>query len=710
LKEVDGLPVPVRETCEKDSIQPSGDAYRIAYRKGEGGAERIWVIGTGPRGCLYGVGYLLTHLNWVLPAQLLVEDDFYTSPHSPIRGHQLGYRHTANSWDAWAPEQFEQYIRELAIFGTNAIENIPFQDERPCPHFKIPREEMNKHLSEICQKYGLDYWLWTPAEFDLKDQDQRKALLDKHEALYRSVPKLDGVFFPGGDPGDNPPDLVLLYLRDVAGLLSKYHPQAGVWLSMQGFTPRQVDWVYRFLEREKPTWLRGLVGGPSSPSIIETRKRLPAQYQLRDYPDITHTVRCQYPVPWWDTAYCLTLGRECVNARPLFYSRLIRHLSPFTDGFITYSDGVHDDVNKVIWSQLGWDPNKPVREILKDYARFFYISFYSEQIADGLLALEKNWEGSLADNGAVDATYAYWEQLDRTMPKDPNNWRHQMFMLRANYDYYTRHRLILETDLENQACEILRNAQQLGSDQAIAQATSILAQVDRARPLPEIRKKLDEVAEQLFNLISLQTSVPKYQASGAERGAVMDFVDRPINNRWWLEDEFKNISNYPTEPEKIARLLVLGSWGYPGPGSFYDDVGNPAQSEHVILGEGANTDPTLERSALPTFMWWEDGMSRRRLSFPSYMDWPLGMRYEGLDPKGTYLLRMTGQGEAKPRIDGNPVKSTTYSTQIGEFKEFPVPHKALQDGVIVVTWDKLREAHLNWRHQSHLAEVWLLRQ
>ena len=54
--------------------------------------------------------------------------DIATAPAYPIRGHQLGYRAQANSYDAWDAAQFEQYIRELTFFGANSIEGIPFQD------------------------------------------------------------------------------------------------------------------------------------------------------------------------------------------------------------------------------------------------------------------------------------------------------------------------------------------------------------------------------------------------------------------------------------------------------------------------------------------------------------------------------------------------------------------------------------------------------
>ena len=61
----------------------------------------------------------------------------------------------------------------------------------------------------------------------------------------------------------------------------------------------------------------GIVYGPQvRVSLPELRKAVPAKYPIRDYPDITHSLRCQYPVPDWDVAYSLTEGREVINPRP----------------------------------------------------------------------------------------------------------------------------------------------------------------------------------------------------------------------------------------------------------------------------------------------------------------------------------------------------------------------------------------------------------
>ena len=369
---LNGKKIPVRNGENLPESKPEG--YRLHIDNPASSAPVIWIVGADARGALYGVGALLRNLYWA-KGQATLSSDLHiaTAPAYPIRGHQLGYRARANSWDIWDADQFDQYIRELALFGINSIENIPFQDERTSPHMKYSRREMNRIMSEICERYHLDYWIWTPAEEDLSDAEARAKALDQHEQLYKDCKELTGVFFPGGDPGHNPPELVLPFLEDVAKRLLPIHPNARVWLSLQWFNRKQITYILKYLETESPDWLGGLVAGPSSPPIPITRISLPKQYKFRLYPDITHNKLCQYSVPWWDQAYALTLGREAINPRPAQYAAIHNWFAPYSGGFISYSDGVHDDVNKTIWSARSWDPSADIRDILIEYARVFSI-------------------------------------------------------------------------------------------------------------------------------------------------------------------------------------------------------------------------------------------------------------------------------------------------------------------------------------------------
>jgi hypothetical protein len=575
-----------------------------------------------------------------------------------------------------------------------------------------PRAVMNRKLSEICARYEMDYWIWAPADFDLKNAAKRAEHLAKHETLFRDCPRLDAVFFPGGDPGNNPPELVIPYLEDLSRLLGASHPTAKIWLSMQNFDATQVDFVHNWIKEKKPGWLGGLVGGPSSPPLPETRERLPGQYGLRDYPDITHSVRCQFPTIWWDPAFALTLGREAANPRPVFHKEVANYFGPYTSGFISYSDGVHDDVNKTVWSRLAWEPDAAPRDILLDYTRCFFGSSVADRAADGILALEKNWDGPLVENGGVDATLAWWQRLEGEAPELRGDWRWELCLLRAYYDAYIRHRLIYEGELERWANRILGDAPRQGAKRSMEAAWAILQRAVSEPVEKGWRTRIGELCEDLFQSVKLQTSVPLYHASGAERGAVLDFVDYPLNNRWWLEDEFKRIRGLPDEAAKLKALALIASWENPGPGSFYDEVGNIAKSPHVIRGGGINTDPDMVKNPNPGFWWWDQGLSRKRLSWQTSLDWPLGLAYHHLEPGRAYRVRLTGYGIAKVRANGQllvPVRGA--KREVGEFEEFAVPASLIQGGKATLTFDSLpEEAKLNWRRQSRVSEVWLMRE
>ncbi|HVM87968.1 MAG TPA: hypothetical protein VMT76_07245 [Puia sp.] len=684
------------------------EAFRVVVVQ-QNGRDIIIVEGSDERGVLYGAGYLLRNFVYAdkkigLRKLLAVS----SAPDKPMRGHQLGYRNTANSYDAWTVAQFEQYIRELVIFGTNSIESIPIFDERESPHFKMAPDEMNAKISGICDKYGLDYWIWIPAQFNLTDTVKRNLYLAHVEMICRMSVRLNGIFFPGGDPGDNPPETVLPLMEDMSVIIKKFHPHAKLWLSLQGFTPAQSQTVYRYIKDKTPEWLGGLVTGPSSPPVEETRAALPAIYQLRYYPDLTHNVRSDFPVPYWDPFFNFTLGRESVNPRPMHYSALYHFLRPYMDGFISYSDGVHDDVNKITWTELAWDPNISERDILKHYTNFFFGSNLKDEAADGILALESNWQGPAATNGSVETTLTHWRQMEKKFPALANNWRWQMCLLRANYDDYSRKRGIYESELEEQANDVLRQATSIGAVKAMDSAEEILKQATEKKVDTLSRNNVIALCEKLYHSIGLQTSVKKYKASGEERGAVLDFIDYPLNNRWWLEDKFAAIRKLP-ETEQEKELIEIANWEHPAAGSYYDDIGNISKSPHVLRGESWVTDPLMRKEDNPNFDWWDNGFSRKRQSWMSSMRWPLAVEYNGLDSTAGYVVRVTGYNECLLKINGQRVSHTLYGKEIGEIKEFPVPHELIRDRKISVTFDDIDESNINWRKQSRITEIWLIK-
>ena len=143
----------------------------------ERAGDALTVTGNDARGVLYGVGWLLRHLEVrrnavVLPDVLLAKGPVCTAPHYPLRGHQIGYRPKTNSYVGWTVAEWEQYIRELAMFGANAVEVIPpvSDDEPDSDHFPLPQIDMLREVSAIADRYDVDLWIWFPAlESDYTD-------------------------------------------------------------------------------------------------------------------------------------------------------------------------------------------------------------------------------------------------------------------------------------------------------------------------------------------------------------------------------------------------------------------------------------------------------------------------------------------------------------------------------------------------------------
>jgi hypothetical protein len=691
-----GQKIPLR--TGSDLPEKNREGYRIVCTDKDG-KEVIWIIGADERGILFGVGKLLRTAFMTNDKFILNEPfDLATSPVQSIRGHQLGYRNTANSYDAWDVRKFEQYIRDLAIFGTNSIECIPLGSEAKSVLMPIPPSEMNIRISEICARYGLDYWAWTPISADLTDKTKWAAELLEHETFYKNCPKLDEIFVPGGDPGDNHPREVLPFLKELHDRLIKFHPSAGIWISLQGFSAEKIDYFFSYLEKYSPDWIRGIVSGPGSPSISETRYRLPQKYKHRHYPDITHNVRCDYPVVNWDQAFMLTVGREGSNPMPNYYSKIHSTYAPYTDGFVSYSDGCHDDVNKITFSMRGWDMSQSPYEIMTDYCRFFFGPALAESGADGIFGLEHNWVGPIKENGSIETTFAFWQNLEKENPQLAGNWRWQLLVMRAYYDTYQRRRKIYEQKLENDANKILDTAKEIGAEKAMEQALEMVNRADTKPVNQDLHRKIVKYCDDLFNTIGLQTDVPKYHAANAQRGCLLQFVNYPLNNRWWMADEFSKIRTLDGEEKKLERLETIRTWENPGAGSYYDNISN------------IETGPRVKTTVYDAVdvAWWNNGMSRERLSSQLFQIEPV-LEYEDLDFNGKYIIRVSGYGEALIRVDGERLEPTMYNKGIGEFKEFVVPDHLIRDGKIRVSFDRPEESNLRWSKYSHISDVWLIK-
>ncbi|HYK92304.1 MAG TPA: hypothetical protein VE398_26320 [Acidobacteriota bacterium] len=711
---------PYAGLMERSTAKRAAEGYTIRCATAEANKPpAVLICGNDARGVLFATGRLLRELS-MKRGQLSIsaELNLSTAPRYPIRGHQMGYRPKTNSYDAWTEEIWKQYIRDLVVFGTNAVEMIPPRsDDAPdSPHFPLPQIEMMTRVSRILDDYDMDVWIWYPAmERDYSKAETVEAELKAWGAVFARMPRLNAIFVPGGDPGHTAPAYLMAFLEKVTGELHRHHPKAQMWMSPQSFNREWMADFLRIMKEQQPSWLSGVVYGPQTRiSLPELREALPPRYPIRLYPDITHSLSCQYPVPDWDLAYALTEAREGINPRPTDEAAIFRAYKDYAEGFITYSEGCNDDVNKILWSSLGWDPEADIGGILRQYSRYFIGLEYQDGFAQGLFALEHNWRGPLLKNNSVEETFKLFQKMERdSRPQLLLNWRFQQAIYRAYYDAYTQRRLRYETDLEQMAMDKLRQAPAIGSLVAMDQADSIAWEAEKNRTALDLRTRIYQLAEALFQSIRMQLSVPLYKAISVDRGANLDTLDQPLNNRFWLRDQYAEIRKLPEEDQRLRALDRIVHWGDPGQGGFYDQLGNEEARPHLVAGAPYNEDPAFFRSPVTAFAarrGWRMSWCRHA---DALFDYALRMRYTGLDPEAHYRIRIVYSGSlnnpvrlvadekwevhplmAKP----NPIKPV----------EFDIPPEATHDGELRLSWTS-DPGRAGAGRGPQVAEVWLIR-
>ncbi len=709
-------------------------------------ANRISVTGADERGLLFGVGKLLQTLNFARQSVTLDarQPNLSTSPKYPLRGHQLGFRPKTNAYDAWSVATWDQYIRDLAMFGTNAIELVPPRsDDLPdSPHFPLPPEQMMIQMSRIADDYGLDVWIWYPAmDPDYANPATVESALKEWAHIYQVLPRIDAVFVPGGDPGHTAPTPLLAFLERQKTSLHRFHPKAQMWMSPQSFDAAGMKDFFNIVDQDHTaTWLDGIVFGPQNRvDLPQLRERLPKHYPIRFYPDITHSTGCQYPVPEWDVAYALTEGRECINPRPRDEANILRRFSPYTIGFLTYSEGCNDDVNKFLWSALGWDPDMPVVDALRDFSRYFIGHTHADGFAQGLMNLETNWNGPAATNESVSVTLDQFRDLElQATPAMLGNWRFQQALYRAYYDAYVRARLIEGTARLQRARSLLGVVHEIGwtpepleiggppspmppngQDPAVLldQAERILNEAD-FQTGAALRERVNQLGEALFQSIQMQLAVSRYQGEAVVRGTNLETLDYPVTDLPWFRAQLSAIKQTPAASQQLTAIKQLLARTDPGPGGYYDELGNPANRPHLIVGPGKVKDPEFRRSALTGFGYPDRLGAQAPIAWKrwaeSLFDEPLKMHYDDLDPQAQYRLRVVYSGDARRiRIklvagENHEIHPLIARPWPPKPLEFDLPREATQNGQLDLAWT--REQGLGGSGRGcQVSEVWIIK-
>ncbi len=620
------------------------------------GADSVVVTASGIRGFIFGYGRFLRKIVPVYGVPSLCEDiTGEYSPDKPIRGHQIGYRTTPNTYDAWSYDDYRRYYLDMMYFGTNTVEHIPYERgvSKRNRLMKYDEEEFLVKASEMADEFDLDVSLWHPNN----DGETVEQAASRRGAIYKTLPRLNVVFPPGGDPGELYPDEFVLRCKEISKALKKVHPNAEMWPSAQ--QPHSIPtWGDEFIEEmEKlPEEIDGVIHGPNHAfELDELRRKLPSKYPIRLYPDITHNVRCEYPVHFdrddWHFALTTGLSRECTNPRPREYRLIHRLTRRYVVGSVSYSEGITDDVNKMVWADMDFNPDCDLRESLLDYSRLFFYGADAETVADAILSLEINWQCDPAENPTIDRTLETFKALSSDYPFLNENWRFLQLLMRAKCDWVIRHRRLFELNL----IKLAEKEINLGN---LADARKIL-ETEFDDEYKKEREDISDLAQKLFELIGLQSDIENYCADNWERGAILETMDLPVTDRKWLLGRL-NIAESSDDSVSVMKKVITRNKVRSD--EYYFSVAlngleecGIAQTGYVYMNFQGDR-PNVNDGSMPTAM------------FKVYDNLSFKCKVGGLDYDGDYKLKITFMSKKNAALKGHRI--TANGTVIYQGEQF----------------------------------------
>lgn len=194
-------------------------------------------------------------------------------------------------------------------------------------------------IAAACKDNGLNVSVWQGLQDLLSSSPNRSAA--GLAAAFGAMPQLDSLFFPGGDGGT----LDWTEIAAVSQVLRQSHPSSGVWVSAQELSSVDMELFWANVSQAVGEgFLAGVVYGPHVrvPFTEFVRRANAAGADVRQYPDITHTLSDQFPLPRWDAAWSLTHGRQTVCPLPEWSGHIISlraNGSTPTIGVGAYSEG-----------------------------------------------------------------------------------------------------------------------------------------------------------------------------------------------------------------------------------------------------------------------------------------------------------------------------------------------------------------------------------
>jgi len=458
----------------------------------ESTARGVRINGHNERGLLYGVGKLLRDAHYADGHFELGSWRGTSTPEKKVRGIYCAV-HFYNYYHCAPLEEVIAYVEDIALWGFNTI--AVWYDMHHFTSIKDPEAvemiERLKHILSAAKDIGLmtslivlgnEAYANSPVELRAEwteGNGYRSGGLGSHyhvelcpskpgarELMLRWKQEVFEAFsdigidyvcmFPYDQGGCTCADCkpwggngFLKVASDGAELARKCLPDVKVILSawlFDYFTSGEWEKLSELLERDRSAfdyvmWDYNTTCDTGTDFIVDrylTTNGVPGGLPLIGFPEIS--MFATQPFGGWGA-----------NPQPGYIQSIWDQAGAIFAGGFPYSEGIYEDMNKIICSQLYWDSDMTAEEAIRAYISYEYSATMVDEIARAVNLMQATYIRTITTWGeaarfviqstdGIDETYEILSKVDQNLDlKVRQSWRWRVLYLRALIDYELLH-------------------------------------------------------------------------------------------------------------------------------------------------------------------------------------------------------------------------------------------------------------------------------
>lgn len=495
--------------CFTSEIREKEEEFTVICTKDA--VKTIAISSPTLRGLMFGVGEFLRCLAYHRDGSIDVPQlSIYDRPEKSWRSVMTCYHNQDNGYKYWDTDRERLYLEDMVLWGNNMAMFSPINMwQRDSKTFTEGTAESAlwktmPEMPDVAFEMGLKYGMLNVPNDLFKDDllfckkavegagqmifastpcgcpsdpRGRNMMLRRREQLFSKMSHVDFLYIHPADYGacacDECGPYIPVYLqlaKDVAAIMRRIHPGAKIYVGTVLITEEGMnEYLIPYLNSKDADWIDGVAYGMhgTALSLPELAAAIPKRMEIVLYPEITMMENWgQVGASPWITRFAYSLekrqdmGKACIKNGnwPEVADQMFGNfptafdpdtMSELIDGAFTYSEGLHDEVAKIVWLRYCWNPQTPREKILHDYCRFYYGEEAASIASQALLLMEevtlrrcsKSFRPPLTvgDDGSGLSTCRKILSLVESMkehmaPFAVCHWRYLMLELRARLD------------------------------------------------------------------------------------------------------------------------------------------------------------------------------------------------------------------------------------------------------------------------------------